>query len=98
MITVTVCVGSSCHIKGAREMIGRFNEFLAKEGLEDKVELKGSFCMERCGEGINWMFNDELLSSSSAEEGAEVFRKKVLGVLKKDKPEGFSESPGERRI
>jgi NADH:ubiquinone oxidoreductase subunit E len=45
MITVTVCVGSSCHIKGARRMIGRFNEVLAKEGLQDKVELKGSFCM-----------------------------------------------------
>ena len=66
MITVTVCVGSSCHIKGAREMINQFNDFLTKEGLEDKVELKGSFCMERCGEGINWMVGDEILSSPSA--------------------------------
>ena len=84
MITVTVCVGSSCHIKGARDMIGRFNDFLTKEGLSDRVELKGSFCMELCGEGINWMFDDEVLSSPSAEEGAEVFRKKVLGALNKD--------------
>ena len=85
MITVTVCVGSSCHIKGAREMITRFNDFLTKEGLEDKVELKGSFCMERCGEGINWMIGDEILSSPSAAEGAETFRKKVLTALKKKK-------------
>ena len=83
MITVTVCVGSSCHIKGAREMINRFNDFLTKEGLENKVELKGSFCMERCGEGINWMVGDEILSSPSAAEGAETFRKKVLAALKK---------------
>jgi len=53
MIAVTVCVGSSCHVKGAREMIACFNDFLAKKGLEDKVELKGAFCMEHCGEGIN---------------------------------------------
>jgi NADH:ubiquinone oxidoreductase subunit E len=66
MITVTVCVGSSCHIKGAREMIGRFSDFLTREGLEDRVELKGSFCMEQCGEGINWMFGDEILSSGDA--------------------------------
>lgn len=85
MITVTVCVGSSCHIKGAREMINRFNDFLTKEGFEDKVELKGSFCMERCGEGINWMIGDEVLSSPSAAEGAEMFRKKLLGALKKKK-------------
>jgi len=98
MITVTVCVGSSCHIKGAREMIARFNDFLTKEGLKDMVELKGTFCMERCGEGINWKINDEILSSSSAEEGAEMFRKKVLNALKKKTPEGPSEDPGERRI
>jgi len=38
--------------------------------------------MERCGEGINWKINDEILSSSSAEEGAKMFRKKVLDALK----------------
>jgi len=97
MITVTVCVGSSCHIKGAREMITRFNDFLTKKGLEDKVELKGSFCMERCGEGINWKFGDEILSSSSAEEGAKIFRKKVLNAIKKKKPEGSTKKRSKRR-
>jgi len=98
MITVTVCVGSSCHIKGAREMIACFNDFLSKEGLQDKVELKGSFCMERCGEGINWKINDEILSSSSVEEGLIVFRKKVMGALKAESPEDSAEDSGERRI
>jgi len=98
MITVTVCVGSSCHIKGAREMIGRFNDFLAKEGLGDKVELKGSFCMERCGEGINWMFGEEILSSPTAEKGAQMFRRKVLGALKKKKKrKGPAKSSRKRR-
>lgn len=82
MITVTVCVGSSCHIKGAREMIARFNDLLTKEGLEDKVELKGTFCMERCGEGINWKINEEIFSSPTPEDGTEVFRKKILEALK----------------
>ena len=83
MITVTVCVGSSCHIKGGREMITRFNDFLTAEGLRDKVELKGAFCMERCGEGINWKFNDEIITSSSVEDGAKTFRKKILKALDK---------------
>ena len=83
MITVTVCVGSSCHIKGAREMIACFDDFLTKKALKDKVELKGSFCMERCGEGINWKLDDEIVSSSSVEEGAKTFQKKVLAALKK---------------
>jgi NADH-quinone oxidoreductase subunit G len=63
-------------------MIGRFNDVLAKEGLQDKVELKGSFCMEHCGKGINWKIDDQIVSSASVEEGAETFREKVLAVLK----------------
>jgi NADH:ubiquinone oxidoreductase subunit E len=101
MITVTVCVGSSCHIKGARDMITRFNDFLTKEGLENKVELKGSFCMERCGEGINWMFGDEILSSTSADEGAKTFQKKVTKALKKKTkkktPKGPAKSSRKRK-
>ena len=84
MIAVTVCVGSSCHVKGAREMIACFNDFLAKKGLEDKVELKGAFCMEHCGEGINWKINEEIITSRSVEEGAKTFRKRVLNILKEN--------------
>jgi len=94
MITVTVCVGSSCHIKGARDMIARFSNFLTEEGLEDKVELKGSFCMELCGEGINWQINDEILSSSSVEEGIEMFRTKLLGLLEGKTREQPAEGSG----
>ncbi|MBN1671825.1 MAG: (2Fe-2S) ferredoxin domain-containing protein [Kiritimatiellae bacterium] len=79
MPTVVVCVGSSCHIKGARDVIGRFNELLREHGLQNEVVLKGSFCMERCGEGINWQIDDEPLSSSSVEEAVRVFRTRVLG-------------------
>ena len=77
-MTVTVCVGSSCHIKGARDVIKRFNELLMESGLEEKVELKGSFCMERCGEGINWMIDQEPMTSASVEEAVESFQEKVL--------------------
>ena len=93
MITVTVCVGSSCHIKGARDMIARFNDFLTQEGLTDKVELTGSFCMERCGEGINWQINDEILSSPSVQEGAKTFRNRVLELLEEKAPEQPAEGP-----
>ncbi|MHC4983022.1 MAG: (2Fe-2S) ferredoxin domain-containing protein [Planctomycetota bacterium] len=78
MVTVTVCVGSSCHLKGAREVIERFNELLNRHGLADKVMLKGSFCMERCGEGVNWQIDDEPFSNESTDDAVRIFRKKVL--------------------
>jgi len=81
MVTVTVCVGSSCHIKGARNVIARFQELLATHNIDDKVELKGSFCMERCGEGVNWSVNEELITSVSEDDAVAVFQEKVLRPL-----------------
>jgi NADH:ubiquinone oxidoreductase subunit E len=81
MITVTVCVGSSCHLKGAREVIGRFSELIDRHHLAQQVELKGSFCMERCGEGVNWRIDDESYTSVNEREAVEVFRKEVLAPL-----------------
>ncbi len=80
MTVVTVCVGSSCHIKGAREMINRFSELLKEHDLEKKVELKGSFCMERCGEGVNWQIDSSPQTSGSVEEAVETFIEKVIEV------------------
>ena len=82
MVKVTVCVGSSCHIKGARAVITRFNEILKQEGLDAKVELKGSFCMERCGEGINWMIDEELLTSTTVDEAVRKFQERVVRPIK----------------
>jgi NADH:ubiquinone oxidoreductase subunit E len=81
MTTVTVCVGSSCHIKGSRQIIVRFNELLKEHGLEDKIELQGSFCMERCGEGLNWQIDKEPVSSSSVEEAIRTFTEELIAPL-----------------
>ena len=81
-ITVTVCVGSSCHIKGARNVIMRFNEMLKEQKIEDQVELKGSFCMERCGEGINWQIDDEPLTSSTEDDAIKSFTEMIIKPIK----------------
>jgi NADH:ubiquinone oxidoreductase subunit E len=78
MNVVTVCVGSSCHIKGARRVIERFQELAREHGLEGKVELRGSFCMERCGEGLNWQIDEEPVSSASVEEAVETFTRRFV--------------------
>jgi len=78
MAVVTVCVGSSCHIKGARQVIDRFNELVKTHNLSERIELKGSFCMERCGEGLNWQIDEEPLISASVEEAVEAFTRRFI--------------------
>jgi len=81
MITVTVCVGSSCHVRGARDIIQLFKRLIEEEGLQDKVRLKGSFCMERCTEGVNMDIDGEILSARSVDEAHEIFHERVTRKL-----------------
>ena len=38
---VTVCIGSSCHIKGSRPVVEQLQDLIAKDNLSDKIELCG---------------------------------------------------------
>ena len=49
---VTVCIGSSCHIKGSRHVVEQLQSLIAQNDLGEKVDLSGTFCMGRCQEGV----------------------------------------------
>ena len=49
---VTVCIGSSCHIKGSRQVVEALQRLIEENKLEDKVELAGTFCMGKCQQGV----------------------------------------------
>ncbi|MGN1093597.1 MAG: (2Fe-2S) ferredoxin domain-containing protein [Candidatus Neoclostridium sp.] len=66
MLKLTVCIGSSCHIKGSRQVVGTFKELIEKNSLQNDVELAGTFCMGRCQEGVCVKLNDEFFSVSPA--------------------------------
>ncbi len=61
---VTVCIGSSCHIKGSRQVVERLQHLLAQEKLGDRVELGGTFCMGKCQEGVCVTVDDRFFSVS----------------------------------
>ncbi|MBD8959123.1 MAG: (2Fe-2S) ferredoxin domain-containing protein, partial [Clostridiales bacterium] len=42
---VTVCIGSSCHLKGSREVVEKLQNLINDNDLKDKVTLSGKFCM-----------------------------------------------------
>lgn len=49
---VTVCIGSSCHIKGSRQVVEQLQYLIAENKLGDRVELGGTFCMGKCQQGV----------------------------------------------
>mgnify|MGYP002681528391 FL=1 len=61
---ITVCIGSSCHIKGSRQVVQQLEDYIAKNKLENKVELAGTFCLGKCQQGVCVLVDDEFHSVS----------------------------------
>lgn len=61
---ITVCIGSSCHIKGSRQVVEELQRLIAENGLKEKIELAGTFCMGKCQTGVNVMIDSECFSVS----------------------------------
>ena len=39
---ISVCIGSSCHLRGSYDIIQRLKELVARDHLEDQVELSAA--------------------------------------------------------
>ncbi len=49
---ITVCIGSSCHIKGSRQVVNTLQQLIAENNLKNQIELGGTFCMGKCQLGV----------------------------------------------
>ena len=74
---ITVCIGSSCHIKGSRQVVEGLQRLIADNKLTDKVELAGTFCMGKCQQGVCVTVDDEFFSVN-AEDVDGFFKNSVL--------------------
>ena len=77
MMKITVCIGSSCHIKGSRQVVEQLQAMIAENNLSDKVDLGGTFCMGKCQQGVCVTVNDEFYSVTPENVG-EFFANEVL--------------------
>ncbi|MBP1544173.1 MAG: (2Fe-2S) ferredoxin domain-containing protein [Oscillospiraceae bacterium] len=62
MLKITVCIGSSCHIKGSRSVVEQLQYLIAENNLGDKVDLGGTFCMGKCQQGVCVTIGEEFFS------------------------------------
>ena len=75
---ITVCIGSSCHIKGSRQVVEVLQRLISENSLADKVEISGTFCMGQCQKGVCVTVGEELFSVTP-DSVEEFFEKNVLG-------------------
>ena len=61
-MNISVCIGSSCHLRGSYDIIQRLKELIAEQKLEDKVNLSASFCLGQCTHGCTIRVDEEIVT------------------------------------
>lgn len=77
---ITVCIGSSCHIKGSRQVVERLQALIDERKLEGKIDLAGAFCMGKCQQGV-CVTVDGTFHSVSPDTVDEFFERFVLSAV-----------------
>ena len=81
---IRVCVGSSCHLKGAPEIVELFNKAIEENHLEQEITLAGSFCIGMCNRvGVTVQVDDEVHVGVTKENFNEFFKNSVLSLIER---------------
>ena len=78
---ITVCIGSSCHVKGSRQVVERLQYLIKENNLDEKVELGGTFCLGKCQQGV-CVTVENVFFSVSPDTVDEFFNNEVITKVK----------------
>lgn len=83
-MVIQICVGSSCHLKGAPEIVELLTKEVETRNLGDRITLAGSFCVGKCNRtGVTVRVDDETYTGITRENFKEFFETKVLDLIEK---------------
>jgi NADH:ubiquinone oxidoreductase subunit E len=83
MLFITICVGSSCSLRGSDELAVEIQKLIEKEHLEGLVDIVGAFCMDACSKGVSVRVGEREFSGIKPEQAQEFFYKEIINQVDK---------------
>ena len=74
-MNISVCIGSSCHLRGSYDIIQKLKELIAQGGLEEKVNLNAAFCLGQCTHGCTIRIDEDIITGVTKDNIEEILRK-----------------------
>nr|WP_246566448.1 (2Fe-2S) ferredoxin domain-containing protein [Tissierella simiarum] len=81
VVTIHVCIGSACHLKGSYNVINGLQEIIKEKSLEEKVEVKAAFCLGECSKAVSVKVDDSPIYSVNKDNIKDFFNTQVVGRL-----------------
>lgn len=59
---VSVCVGTSCFVRGSQALLEQLMQRIQDEGLQDQVDVEATFCFEKCDRGPSVRIGEKVVT------------------------------------
>jgi NADH:ubiquinone oxidoreductase subunit E len=82
VLRVTICVGSSCYVRGSDQFGAALASLIEQQGLQDRVELSGAFCMDQCSMGVSVRVGDGPCHVISAKNADIFLEQEILPAVR----------------
>ncbi|MDR0521340.1 MAG: [FeFe] hydrogenase, group A [Planctomycetaceae bacterium] len=67
-VHVSVCVGTSCYVRGSQGVLKKIADHIQEKGLGHLVKLEATFCTENCDRGPTVMVGNQTLFKATGEQ------------------------------
>jgi NADH-quinone oxidoreductase subunit G len=71
-VDVSVCLGTSCFLRGSEALLRGLTRHVEEGGLENVVDIRGHFCFEQCDSGPSISVDGERIEQCSLEWAREL--------------------------
>ncbi len=86
MLFIQICVGSSCHLKGAPDIVELLQNKIAECHLENNIVLSGSFCTGKCNRvGVTVTVGEDVHAGITKDNFSDFWQNVVLPALENAK-------------
>lgn len=73
-LNVSVCVGTGCFLRGAYDILDTFIKLTEMTGLSGQINLRATFCLERCDSGVSVKVGNEVITGVTPENAEKIFK------------------------
>jgi len=81
MLTIHVCIGSACHIKGSYNIINKLQSVIQEKQLGDRVEIKAALCLGNGTNAVSIKIDDGDVLSLSEKDVEQFVEKHIMSRL-----------------
>ncbi len=79
-IRISVCVGTSCLVRGAQTLLRQLIDHVHTSGLEDAVDVVATFCFEQCDRGPTVSIGSRVLNRCTFPQACEALQEELAAV------------------